>query len=256
MGGYIYISALRDFGRARRLFPWAIGAIICAVLAVFWKRTIPSTPDVELYGQIGFIIVYKLLALSAAIFSTAVVSQEVEQKTIVYMLTRPIPRSQLLFFRYLAAVTVSAGVAIFCLVATAFAVYGASGIAQPIFYRDCVALIIGAFAYCSLFVLISLIFNRAMLICLMYAFGWETMIPNLPGDMYYLSIFSHLSAIAEHPASNVGKNFLNLLAGQLGLNLLTPRVAYPAMIILIGACCAIGAWWFTRFEYVPREDAE
>ena len=39
------------------------------------------------------------------IFGTGVVSREVEQKTIVYLLTRPVARWRILLMRYLAAVT-------------------------------------------------------------------------------------------------------------------------------------------------------
>jgi hypothetical protein len=42
----------------------------------------------------------------------------------------------------------------------------------------------------------------------------------------------------------------------LNENLLSPAVSWPVLLILIAVCTAFGAFWFTKFEYVGREDTE
>jgi ABC-2 type transport system permease protein len=135
------------------------------------------------------------------------------------------------------------------------AVYGGQVFANPFLWRDAKAIVVGAAAYTSLFVFITLLMNRAMIVCLLYAFAWETVVPNMPGSMYYLSITSYLSAIAERPpgASN---DVMQLLAGNIGENLLTPTVAIPIMAVLVVCFVIASMTWFTKFEFVPREDAE
>lgn len=253
--GYLYTSTLREFLRFRRMAVWLIVGIGLFAMAALFKRVNPDKPADEMYAMLSAILVFRLLPLASAIFSTAVISQEVEQKTIVYLLTRPVPRAQLIAMRGLASVTVVALVAFFSAIIVSVSIFGAGAFTNPLLWRDLKAIIIGAAAYGSLFVFISLLINRAMIVCLLFAFAWETSVPNMPGSMYYLSITSYLTAIAERPSSQTG-DLMQLLAGSFGENTMTMGVALPAMLILIAVCSVAAMSWFTRFEYVPREDAE
>lgn len=253
--GYLYTSSLREFLRFRRIFVWLIVGVALFGMAYVFKRVNPGKPLEEMYAMLSAILVFRLLPLASAIFSTAVISQEVEQKTIVYLLTRPVPRAQLIAMRGLASITVVALVAFFAAVVVSLSVYGADAFSNPLLWRDLKAIIIGAAAYGSLFVFISLLINRAMIVCLLFAFAWETSVPNMPGSMYYLSITSYLTAIAERPSSQTG-DIMQLLAGSFGTNTLTMGVALPTMLVLIAVCSLAAMKWFTRFEYVPREDGE
>jgi len=253
---FLFTSALKDYLRIRRLWPWLALAGFCFGIAVLWlmMSTAPNLRDI--YGQVSLSLPFKLVALAAAIFSTAIIGQEVEQKTIVYLVTRPVPRWKIILARYVAASLVVAMIAILSAFAVSLAVYKAGAFGNAIFWRDVLALTVGAFAYSGLFLLFSLFFNRAMIICLMFAFGWETIVPNLPGDAYYLSIFSYTSTIAAHPAESSGRDFLSFLSGQMGTNLLSTSSAWTAMFLLSCGTAILSAWWFSTFEYVPREDTE
>ncbi len=55
-----------------------------------------------------------------------------------------------------------------------------------------------------------------MIICLLYLIGWEGLVPNMPGTMYYLSIFSHLQAVAQHPVRADAEGWSAFLAGDDG----------------------------------------
>jgi ABC-2 type transport system permease protein len=195
------------------------------------------------------------LALASAIFTTAILSQEVEQRTIVYLLTRPVPRWRLLLTRYAASVIVVALVGAFAAVVTSFGAYGGNFLSNPLLGRDLLALGVGALAYGALFLFVSLLFNRALIICALFAFGWESSIPNLPGDLYRLSVFSYLQAIAEHPTSG-GSGVLALLSGTAGEGGITRTTAFLVLGAMVVGLLLASAWWFTHFEYVPREDAE
>jgi ABC-2 type transport system permease protein len=252
---FLFSSALRDNLRAKRLIPWIALAFLTAGIAYAWHRLAPDSNPSERYGNVSSIIVFRMLALAAAIFTTGIVSQEVEQRTIVYLLTRPVPRWKLLIMRYLAAVVVVAIVTLLAALATSLGVFGAAGISNELLVNDVKALVLGAMAYCGLFLLVSLIFNRAMIICLLYAFGWETSVPNMPGDISRLSIFSYLQAIAEHPVAEA-QGVQGALTGNISSNMITGSTAYPTLVLLIAITLGVSLFWFTKFEYVPREDAE
>lgn len=246
----VFGQALGDFLRFRRLLPWLLLGLFCLLLATLWPYLLPRSSPQERYASVSMILVFRLLALASAIFTTAIVSQEVEQRTIVYLLTRPIERWKLLLLRFAASVIVVAGLGILAAVLTSL---GAGN--GALLLNDVKALILGAFAYGSLFLLISLLFNRSMIICLLFAFGWETSVPNMPGDLYRVSIFSHLQAVAQHP-SDSGPRFVDFVSGALGTNAISEGSAWVTLLILIVATLGLSAWWFSHFEYVPREDAE
>ena len=252
---FLYQTALKDFLRVKRLVMWVLVVLALFGIARIWAGLTGVLKPQEAYNQLSAVLVYRVLALAAAIFSTAVVSQEVEQKTIVYLLTRPIPRWKILSARSLAAATVVAGIGCLLALSVSFAVFGVSIGSNAMLGKDLMALIAGAAAYTSLFVLVSLWINRSMIVNLLFAFGWETMIPNLQGDMYYLSIYKYLETISQRPS--LGEpGVLSALTAQLSVNTMNLTTAWVVLIAMVAAFAALGAWWFTRFEFVPREDSE
>ncbi len=254
---YLVGRALKDFLRAKRLIPWLLLLGFTFALGAIWRTLSPDSTQADQYGQVSSILVFRMLALASAIYTTAIISQEVEQKTIVYLLTRPVSRGTLLLTRYLASVVVVAAIGIVSAWVLSIAVYHGNGLANPLLIKDIEALCVGALAYGSLFLFVSLLFNRSMLICLLFIFGWETSVPNMPGELYRLSVFSYLQSIAEHPQNpDLGKNLMSFVSGTLGTNVVSSGTAVTTMVVLTIVGIVASAWWFTRFEYVPREDAE
>lgn len=253
MEAYIFGSSLREFLRARRIVPWVLAVAATCGIAVVYHRVSPGTSPRDAYILLSATIVFRILALAAAIFSTAIVAQEVEQRTIVYLLTRPVPRWKLLLFRTLAAIVVVFGISAIAAVAVSLAAYGTG---NELLWRDIKALAAGSAAYMAFFVFVSLLMNRSMIVCLLFAFVWETSVPNMPGDLYRLTISSYLTSIAERPSPHTQMGLLDALSGMLGVNTIPLSTAWISVILITLVCLAVGAFWFGRFEYMAREDAE
>jgi len=250
--GLILTTALKDFLRFKRIWIWFLIAIAMAALGAVWGDIVRAKGAEDAYMQLSASFVFRIVALAAAVFSTAVVNQEVEQKTIVYLLTRPVKRWELLVARSLAAAIVVFGVGV---LAAVFAAAGAGALGASVLIRDIMAIAAGTMLYTALFVMFNLWMNRALTACLLYAFGWEIAIPNMPGDMYYLSVYSYMQAIAEHPVQGSARGIMAMMQGQIGdSTLMTARVAWPVLIIASGFFVVAAAIWFSTFEYVPRED--
>src|ERR1022692_2459241 len=98
----VFSQSLLEGLRLRRSLPWVCLGFICFVFASYWDTFQPGQTRIAQYASVSSIFVFHILALMSAIISSSIHSQEVEQKTIVYLLTRPIPRWKLLLFRYLA----------------------------------------------------------------------------------------------------------------------------------------------------------
>lgn len=250
----IFSQALREYLRPKRVLPWLLLAMLCLVLAAFWYKLDGGSSQADRYASVSSMLVFRLLALASAIFTTAIISQEVEQRTIVYLTTRPVPRWRLLLTRYVASVIAVSIIGAFAAVVTSIGAFGGGFLSNPLLGKDILALTVGALAYGALFLFVSLLFNRALIICALFAFGWESSVPSLPGDIYRVSIYSYLQAIAQHPGSDQ-PNALSRLSGATG-SAITVSSAFLLMGLMVVALLAVSSWWFTHFEYVPREDAE
>ena len=251
----IYLQAVGEYTRFRRVIPWLLLAAFGAFGAYMWAAFARGSLGIDRYSMVSYMLVFRIAGFSAVFFATANVTAEVEQRTIVYLLTRPVPRWMLLTVRYLAAVTVVTVIGIVAALAVSAAAFGGNPFVNPLLGKDILALVLGAFAYSGAFVLVSVVFpTRAMIICLVYVFGWEGLVPNMPGTMYYLSIFSHLQAIAQHPVQSDTNPFIIFLASMTGTNTLSASVSVPVLILIPVATVAAAAAWFTHFEFVPRDD--
>lgn len=253
---YVIQSSLRQYFSVRRMLPWLVLGIAAAGMGLIWTTLSPGAETMERYSSVSTMLVYRIMVLAAAIFATSIVSQEVEQKTIVYLLTRPIPRASLILSRYLAAALSVAAIGAFGALALGFAVFGPGALQEGQIWRDLGALTLGAFSYCALFLLVTLLINRAMTVCLLFAFGWETTIPSMPGSMYRLSIQSYLQGFAKHPVQDAESPLAKMLGLGEGVASLTPIASAATLIVFTGVVLGVCAWWFSTFEYVPREDAE
>ncbi|MHB8638161.1 MAG: ABC transporter permease [Fimbriimonadaceae bacterium] len=251
----IFLQAIGDYTRIRRVIPWLMLAAFGAFGAYMWAAFGKGSTGVDRYSMVSYMLVFRIAGLSAVFFATANVSAEVEQRTIVYLLTRPVPRWMLLVTRYLAAVTVVSAIGVIASLAVSAAAYGGNPFGNPLLGKDVLALILAAFAYGGAFVLVTVVFpTRAMIICLLYVFGWEGLVPNMPGTMYYLSIFSHLQAVAQHPVTADANPLISFLASMTGTNTLSEAVSVPVLILIPIVTVGAAAWWFTHFEFLPRDD--
>lgn len=250
MTSAIFFHALKEASRFRRVAPWLGMGFLCFLLALLWPRIVPSTNPTDSYISVVALAAVRVLALGSAILTTAVIGQEIEGRTIVYLLTRPVPRWLLLLVRYAASVLVVFALSAVAFVFTSGGAFHGGG--NPYLLRDLGVIFLGAVAYGALFLFISLAVNRALIWCVLFAFGWETAVPTMPGDIYRASILSHLQAAMQHPKV-AGGGILALLGGSPPMS---ARSGVTTLIVISAVLLALSAWWFTRFEFVPREDAE
>ncbi len=246
---------LKDALRFRKMIVWLLLALGAMTLAFFWDRLSQGVTATDRYVNVVNLLVFRLLPLASAIYTTMVVSQEVEQKTIVYLLTRPIERWKLLVGRWGATVAAVTIISLIGMVATIIG-SGGFGAVHIQYWRDLLAICLGAAAYGSLFLFVTLIFNRALIICVLFAFGWESSVPNLATGLQKLSILAHMQAVAQHPDTDGGKKFLEGIAGVLGQNTMSGTASAFTLLVFSVVMVGLSAYWFTTNEYIPREDSE
>ena len=160
----------------------------------------------------GFAVV---LPLTALIVGTSVLGAEIDDGTLVHILTKPIARSEIVLTKLAVAfgVTTVAG-ALPLLVAGLITDSARLGIAML------VAGVVGSLAYSAVFLALSLLTRRPVVIGLLYVLLWEGLLGNLLAGTRVLSIQQYMVTIADRIASS---------------DLLTGRVSLPIAAILSAA---------------------
>ena len=138
---------------------------------------------------LGFAAVLPVIAL---IVGTGVLGSEIDDGTLLHILAKPLPRYEILLTKLAVAAGVTAAVAAPPLfVAGLVAESAAVGLALA------VAAAIGAIAYCSVFVAMSLLTRRPVLLGLVYVMLWEGVLSNIVRGTRSLSIQQHIVTIAH-----------------------------------------------------------
>ncbi|MCA1595165.1 MAG: ABC transporter permease [Chloroflexi bacterium] len=257
---YLFQSTLRDLMRPRKLVAAVILAVLPTVIALIIRFQTPSnafkggvTYDwVEANLIFGFVLV-----ILAVVFGTGAISQEMEQKTISYLLTRPVPRWRIVIVKFAAAFAVITATVWLASLLLALATVGPTGISRSALGRDCVILPVGALAYGAVFLLLAALFNKALLAGLVFAFGWESWVPQLPGDFHKVSLMSYLRALAPHSIPKPDSaGMAEMLTGAMEPARIPNSLAHWVLSIVIVLCLALAVAVFSTREYVPREDAD
>jgi hypothetical protein len=104
---HLYTAALRDLLRVKRVVLGGILVLLPGALALLWRLRAPDDFDpVDIYHEMSSIVVYGfLLVIVSVVLGTGIIGQEMEQKTIVYLLTKPVARWKILLSKALAAAT-------------------------------------------------------------------------------------------------------------------------------------------------------
>ncbi len=253
---FIYRNTLRDLVRPKKLVAVAILVALPTLVALLVRFKSHHTSPQEFYDSITTMLVYNfVLVILSVIFGTGVITQEVEQKTIVYLLTRPVPRWRILLMKYAATVTMTTLTVWLASLCLALATVGGPGLAHCGLPRDLGMLLVGALAYGALFLFLATLLDRPLIFGLLYAFGWESWVPSLPGNFKYLSLMAYLRVLVPHGGQNVQTQPVNPMLAAISTEVITSRVASLALAgVIIGALAAALAIFSVR-EYVPREEA-
>lgn len=186
-------------------------------------------------------------------YGTSLMADEVEDKTITYLFTRPIRRGAVLIGKYLAYLACT----IFVVLPSVMLVYllivpmqGTLGGSFVDLLKDLALLAMGLAVYGSLFAFIGAKFKRPILVGLVFIFGWEQAALAFPGYLKQFTIAYYLQAMVPHAMPNDG--VISLIQGifrespGLGASLFW-------LVVIWGVFLSLAAWVVERREYVLEQ---
>ena len=253
---YLFRTALRDLIRPGKLFAFAILValpfLVCTI--VKWKTPPEEYAATTYYGIWIAMYVYGfVLTMTSVIFSSGIIAQEVEQKTIVYLLTRPLPRWRILLMKYLASILITTVVCWLTTLSIALATVGPTKLGAAPLAHDILFMPIGVSVYSALFLLMGTLLNRPLILGLIFAFGWENLIVVLPGYGQYCAIVTYLRVLSPHEMP-AWMNKWTLLSASI-VEPPTRMLAWIVVLSLLIVTLAASFVVFSTREYVPREEA-
>jgi ABC-type transport system involved in multi-copper enzyme maturation permease subunit len=186
-------------------------------------------------------------------YGTSLIADEVEDKTITYLFSRPIPRGAVLVGKYLAYLACTILVvlpAVICVWLLIVPIGGSLGAGFPDLLVDLGLLALGLAVYGAVFALIGAALNRPLLIGLLFVFGWETMVMTIPGSLKRFSVAYYLQGLVPHamPADSPLSIIQTLFQENMGV---AESLAWMALIG--GLSLWLGARAVGRREYVLEQ---
>jgi ABC-2 type transport system permease protein len=163
-----------------------------------------------LFGSMIWLMFLRFIVPVLAVFyGTSLIADEIEDKTITYLFTRPIPRGAVMAGKYLAYLVCTIMVVLPSVMIVYFLIvpYGGGSIAAsfPDLVKDLALLALGLIAYGALFAWVGARFKRPLLTGLIFVFGWEQAAMVFPGYLKRFTIAYYLQALVPHtmPSDNL-----------------------------------------------------
>ena len=204
MSTVAYITTRGLFGRRRALLLLPLPVLLVG-LALLCRAYDVNPAD---WGQpvlvgLGLAVVLPVLSL---IVGSGVLGSEVDDGTIVHILTKPLPRRDIILAKLGVAVSVTA-------VTSAVPLFIAGQLASSTRLGLALAAgaVVGALAYSAFFLLLSLLTRRPVLLGLVYILVWEGLLGRFVSGTRVLSIQQYVITIVDRIAPT------DLINGQVSL---------------------------------------
>lgn len=138
-----------------------------------------------------------LCILAALLYGSSLLAAEIEGKTLVYLFTRPVPRTVVLLWKYLATVAALVGLTLVSLTIS-FALAGFAG-GLRMYLTILTTVVAALLAYTAVFCLLGLLVpRRAIPVGLIYAVLVEGVLSFVPAVANEVAVSHYLRSLALH----------------------------------------------------------
>lgn len=152
--------------------------------------------------MIWLLYVRFIIPILGVFYGTSLVADEVEDKTITYLFTRPIHRGSVLAGKYLAYLACTVLLILPSVVIVYFLIVplrGESiGRSFPLLLSDLGVIVLGLAAYGAVFALAGARLRRPLVAGLVFALGWEPGVLVFPGYLKRLTVAYYLQGLVPH----------------------------------------------------------
>ena len=203
--GPIFRLSLRQLAGRRRLLLIFVLALLPIGLAALVSLTLGEDERSNrdfINTLLDGLLISGILPIVTMVLATATFGNELEDRTLSYLVLKPVARSRIVLPKLLAPISIGGPL----LVASGIGatILGASGLGVSLLTLDNdvrtvvavgVALLVGVITYAAIFTWTGLITTRALAFGLVYVFLWEGLLSSFLGGVRYLSIRGYMLAV-------------------------------------------------------------
>jgi ABC-type transport system involved in multi-copper enzyme maturation permease subunit len=156
-----------------------------------------------------------IIPVLGVFYGTSLIADEVEEKTITYLFSRPVRRGAVLAGKYLAYLACTTFIVLPAVMCTYLLLvpFGEMAASFGALVTDLAVLLLGLAAYGALFALVGTLLKRPLVVGLVFAFGWEQLALLMPGYLRQFTLAHYLQALVPHalPPASDATSFLQAL---------------------------------------------
>jgi ABC-type transport system involved in multi-copper enzyme maturation permease subunit len=207
------------------------------------------------FGMFIWILFLRIIIpLLGVFYGTSLIADEVEDKTITYLFTRPISRGAVVLGKYMAYLVATVLVVLPSVMLLYFLVVpiggGSLAAAFPALVKDLGLLGLGLAVYGAVFAWVGSQFNYPLVTGLLFAFGWEQGILLIPGYLKRFTVAYYIQGLVPHAMPQ--DSTLSILQVITRDSLSMPMALLWLAIIWFGFL-ALATWTVGRREYVLEQ---
>ncbi|MBN1780467.1 ABC transporter permease subunit [bacterium] len=250
------------FIRSRRmLWMGLLGMIpVFSVMILYILKLFGILEDFSIAGMFSkmafSMYLHFLMPLMAVFIGTSVIIDEVESGTLPYLLVRPVPRWQIILAKTLASDVLLALILTVSLTMTYLLAGLDEGLAAVCSAGDLIAavfvLILGSFAYVSLFSTIGGAIRKPVMTSLLFTFGWEKIVGSIPGSLRYTTLIYYLNSLFPFKEKTTTGNLFSLLRSTTASAAVWKAIL--VLVVLSGIFHFITVSLLSWKEYVHQEE--
>lgn len=230
-----------------------VRVIDAAGLSALRVNGAPVTGPVLFGGMVWLLYFRFAVPVLGVFYGTALIADEVEDRTITYLFTRPVPRGAIVIGKYLAYLVCTSLVVLPSVAAVYLLVIplagGSIGAAFPTLLVDLGLLALGLAVYGAVFALVGALAPRPLVAGLVIVFGWEQLALLVPGYLRRLTVAHYLQALVPHamPQDNAISALQSLFAEPA-----STAVSLAMLVLILMGSLWLAARTVERREYVLR----
>jgi ABC-2 type transport system permease protein len=194
-------------------------------------------------NMLDTLILFFFMPVLAMIYGSSLLRDEMDDKSITQVVTSPLDRVTIYTGYYVGLVVSVSAIMLLVLTVGFLSFFGRLGIdgdALGIYGAMAALLVIGAFVYSALFMMVSVLIERSIYFGLFYAFIWEGLIGSIPGNIRLLAV--------KHYVRSIGSSWISF--GDISTFDASPAgTSAWVLLVLAVVLFVMGAILFRRKEF-------
>ena len=212
----------------------AVPVLVALILAVAGGLGSRAAMALDVFASLNLGLAIPLVAL---ILGTGALGTQIDDGTIVYLLVKPVPRRTVILGAMLVAAPATAVLAVTATVLSGFLVLGTTELELQA--GMALGALLASTLYGAVFVTLSVMTGRALVLGLGYVLVWEGLVTTLLPGTQILSIREYAMALVNAVAG------LDPVRPGTGVD---PLVAVVAAAMVLAIAVFLGVWRLGRFE--------